>query len=140
MNREAKRANGRFRIPAGARALLAYQPQGTLSGATALRVWLRAATGTRLTVRPAKDLDAVLGTVELTVDTRTAEPGVESVRVALPTDWHRQLAGGEIVIEITRTAPDATETERKGKPGFFEGAAFVMGDAASRHGQPESSK
>ncbi|MDJ0973638.1 MAG: hypothetical protein QNJ98_04195 [Planctomycetota bacterium] len=132
----AVRTNGRFRLAGAGAPRLAFRPPSTLYGATALRVWLRAPSGTRVVLRAAKAPDAELGAVALDRDTQKAEPGVGALRVPLPGDWYTQLAGGELVLEIVPVEGTAgTKTY-----GYFEGAAFVMDDAAPRHVEPESSK
>lgn len=134
---QARRTNGRFRLTGRAPVRLAFRPQATLYGATALRVWLRAPEGTRVVVRPAKASDPSLGSARLRADTRRAEPGVATVEIPLRSDWHAQLGGGELVLEI---APSEADAPGDALAGYFEGAAFVMGDAALRLEDPETSK
>lgn len=131
----AQRANGRFRLRAGSTARLAFTPQGSLYGATALRVWLRGPQGTQVRVvrgTPLKEgatqapAAALLGTATLAEGTQGSEPGLATLTVPLPADWLKSLGGDDLVLEII-TPKGAAPSKAGAEGSSFEGVAFVMG-------------
>lgn len=129
---DARRTDGRFRIAAGTTARLAFGPQGSLQGATALKVALRAPKGTLVRLLAAKAAEgeekgATLGSAALDESTGRTEPGVAVLRVPLRADWFRLLHGGDLVLEIV-----TPESEKKAET-FFEGVAFVVGARAGEN-------